>query len=112
MNNQPQNEKGLGLGLLIILSLVALVVSPLFFGFEAGPMKEGTATTLTGVYLQLWGVLFLLSYYFPHKTFFFRGLMWICKNFSIPKGREMAFFYFILAFSIGTIAVLKGTGII
>ena len=112
MNNQAQNEKGLALSLLIILSLLILGVSPFFFGFEIGSMKKGASTTLTGIYLQAWGVLFLLSYYFSHKTFFFRGLIWICEHFSHPKGREMAFFYFILAFSIGTIAVLIGTGII
>jgi hypothetical protein len=108
MNKDIPNEKGLALGISIILILIILGCSPLFFGFELGPIKNGPSSILTGIYLQLWGVLFLLSYYFSHKTFFFRALMWVCENFSSPRGRKMAFFYFALSFLLGTVALLRG----
>lgn len=111
MNKELYNEKGLSLGLSIIVTLIILGSLPFFFGFETGPMKQGPATILTGIYLQFWGILFLLSYYYSHKTFFFRGLIWLCENFSAPKGKEMAFFYFFLSFGLETIAVVIGFGI-
>ncbi len=111
MKNNIQNEKGLGLGVSIIAILVVLMITPFFFGYEPGPFRRDASTLFTGVYLQFWGVLFLLSYYFSHKTFFFRGLIWVCENFTYPRGRKMAFFYFALAFSLGSIAFLHGLGI-
>jgi len=111
MKNNVKNEKGLLLGVSIIGILVILMIAPFHFGFELGPFKEGPSAILTGVYLQFWGILFLLSYYFSHKTFFLRGLIWVCENFSSLRGRKMAFFYFALAFGLGTIALLHGTGL-
>lgn len=52
--------------------------------------------------------MFLASYYFSHKTFFLRGLMWVCEHFSYPSGRGMAFFYFCLAFFLGTVLLIQG----
>ena len=106
-----QNEKGLLLGVLIIAILVILMISPFFFGIGLGSFRAGPSTMLTGMYLQIWGILFLLSYYFSHKTFFFRGLIWVCENFSSPRNRKMAFFYFVLSFGLGTIAFSKGIGL-
>ena len=111
VKNKYQNEKGLGLGVSIIAILVILMIAPFRFGFELGPFREGPSAILTGVYIQFWGILFLLSYYFSHKTFFFRGLIWGCENLSFPRGRKMAFFYFLLAFSLGTVALLHGLGL-
>lgn len=111
MNEIPQNEKGLTLGLSIIAILIILGISPLFYGFELGPVKPGPSSILTGIYLQFWGIIFLLSYFYSHKTFLFRGLIWICENFSSPRGRKMAFFYFVLAFSLGTLSLIQGLGL-
>jgi hypothetical protein len=110
MNNNLQNEKGLGLGVIIIAIMVILLSAPFYFGFKLGPFVEGSSTVFIGLSLQFWGILFVLSYYFSHKTFLFRGLIWFCENISRPSGRRMAFFYFFLSFLIGTIALLKGIG--
>ncbi len=112
MNNNVQNEKGLALGVSIIAIFVILMIAPFYFGYEPGPFRRDLSTIFTGVYLQFWGILFLLSYYFSHKTFFFRGLIWVCENFSFPRGRKMAFFYFALAFGLGSIALLHGIGLL
>jgi hypothetical protein len=111
MNDNPRNERGLALGITLIITLVILGSLPSFFGFENGPLKEGTGTILTGIYIQFWGILYLLSYYYSHKCFFFRWLIWTCENISTPQGRKMAFFYFLLAFGLGTLAICSGLGL-
>jgi hypothetical protein len=111
MDNTNQNEQGLALGISIIALLVIFGVAPFWFGFTTGPIQKGPSAIFTGIYLQLWGVMFLLSYYFSHKTFFLRGLIWVCENFSSPRGRKMAFFYFVLAFGLGTGTLLQGLGV-
>jgi len=100
---KPRNEKGLVLGFIII----GIVVLSMFLGlfFDGDKRLDGI---FTGIYLQTWGMLFLLSYFYSHKTFFFRGLIWVCENFSAPKGRNMAFFYFALAFILGSFSVIEG----
>jgi hypothetical protein len=111
------NEPGYALGIGLIGVLVALLVASFVVGEEAspmqpGPMQPGLGTTVLGVYLFAWGLMFLASYYFSHKTFFLRGLMWLCENLSRPPGRKMAFFYFALACGIGSMAIFTGLGII
>lgn len=56
--------------------------------------------------------MFLVSYFYSHKTFFFRGLIWVCEHWSSPKGRGMAFFYAALALLLGGLATLSGLGLI
>jgi hypothetical protein len=113
INNEKQKETGLGLGIFIILIQLGLMISATTVGDgKLGPVTKGAEAIIGGIYLQLWGLLFLLSYFFSHKCFFFRGLIWICENFSSPKGRKMAFFYFALAFGLGTAVLLIGLGVI
>ena len=83
------------------------MILPLIYGFELGSVTKGPASILAGIYLQFWGILFLLSYFYPHKTFFFRGLIWVCENVSHPKSRKMAFFGFALAFGFGPSGLIQ-----
>jgi hypothetical protein len=105
--SERPNEPGYVLGGLIIGVLVLFQVWGVAVGLPTGH-KTRTTAILTGVYLQFWGFLFLAAYFFSHKTFFFRGLIWVCEHFSHPRGRGMAFFYFALAFVLGTMALLRG----
>ncbi|GGA78787.1 hypothetical protein GCM10011521_28210 [Arenimonas soli] len=100
----------LGIGLIAVL--VVLLVATLASGLEAGPIGPGPSSTFLGLYLMAWGAMFLASYYFSHKTFFLRGLIWVCEHWSSPKGRGMAFFYAALAMLLGGLAVLSGLGLI
>jgi hypothetical protein len=59
-----------------------------------------------GFYIVLDGICFLLSYFYAQHSYIFRLLDWVCKNFSRPKGRKMAFFYFGLASCIGVAVIL------
>jgi len=74
--------------------------------------SRSAALVVTGIYLIGIGALFLLSYYFESESLVFRALIWICENFSNPRGRKMAFFYFVLATICGLMAVLDGLGFV
>jgi hypothetical protein len=112
VNQNPQpSEPGYLLGGMLIAVLVGLLAAAILSGEVAGSFRQGSPSVFTGLYLQAWGLMFLASYYFSHKTFFLRRLMWVCEHFSYPRGRGMAFFYFCLAFSLGTVALMKGLGL-
>jgi hypothetical protein len=105
------NEPGYILGGVLIALLLGLMVAASLAGAGPGAWRRGPGAVLTGAYLQCWGLMFLAAYYFSHKTFFLRGLIWVCEHFSRPAGRGMAFFYFALAFGLGSVAVANGLGL-
>ena len=107
MSNERANEPGIILGIFIIIMLITLGVLSFFFGFETGPIKKGPASILTAIYIETWGIVFLLSYFYSHKSFIFRGIIWVCENLSCPKGRFMAIGYSLLAFGLGTVALIQ-----
>ncbi|PPT46270.1 hypothetical protein [Xanthomonas arboricola] len=107
-----ENEPGIALGVSLVAILGALLVSTLLTGFKPGPVRRGPSTVLLGLYLMAWGTMFLASYFYSHKTFFLRALIWVCEHWSSPKGRVMAFFYAALALGLGGVATLSGLGLI
>ena len=107
----PAAEPGLALGLALIAVLALLLVGALVAGIEPGrPPKPGLGNVLLGVYVMAWGGMFFASYFFEHKTFFFRALIWLCEHFSHPASRKMALFYAALAIVLGGMGVLAGVG--
>jgi hypothetical protein len=111
-STERSNEPGILLGIVLITILCALLAGSLYFGVESGPGRPGAGSVLLGLYVMTWGIMFLASYYFSYKTFFLRGLIWVCEHLSAPAGRKMAFFYFALAFFLGGAGLLAGLGII
>ena len=107
----PPSEPGYVLSAILIASLVALLWAAQEVGIQSGPVQPGLGTVLLGLYVMAWGCMFLASYFFSHKSFFLRALLWVCERFSWPSSRKMAFFYFALAFGLGLMAVLKGLAI-
>jgi len=110
MNDNPTKERGLVLGASLILIAVALLAATVAYGLQSGAPRKGLGTILGGIYLQYLGVLFLLSYFFPHKTFLLRGLAWVCEHFSRQSGKWNAFLYFGLGVILGGIAIAQGFG--
>ena len=110
--SQVQNESGVALGIGLIAVLLVLLVATLASGLEARPVGPGPSSIFLGLYLLAWGAMFLASYFYSHKTFFLRGLIWICEHWSSPKGRGMAFFYAALATFLGSLAMLSGLGLV
>jgi hypothetical protein len=114
MNNHP-NEPGILLGITLISILVvlfALLAGLMYVDIEPELFRPGIHSVLFGLYAIAWGVMFLASYYFSHKTFFLRGLIWVCEHWSTPASRKMAFFYFTLTLLFGVPALLTGLGIV
>jgi hypothetical protein len=108
----PPNESGYLLGTVLIAALVVLLAAVLQVGIESGPIRPGIGSVLLGLYVLAWGLMFLVSYFYSHKTFFFRGLIWVCEHLSFPASRKMAFFYFALTLFIGGLSVLKGLALL
>jgi len=101
--NSPErkNVPGIFFGVGRIAILCALLAGSLYFGIEPRPNRPSAGSVLLGLYIICWGLMFLASYFFSHTTFFLRGLLWVCERFSVPAGRKMAFYYFVLALSVG-----------
>jgi len=103
---------GVALGVLLIAVLAGLMIASLLSGFETGPLRPGTSTVFLGVYLMVWGLMFLASYWLSHRTFFFRALIWVCEHASYPQGRGMAFFFAALTLLAGAYVTLVGSGVV
>lgn len=112
MNKSISKMLDVSIGVFCILLLLAEIIAVLSTGFEIGPAKEGINTVLVGIYVDTWGLMFFFSYFLEKKSFFFRGLMWVCLNLSRPRGRRMAFFYAGLSFILGSMGILSGMGIV
>ena len=89
--------------------MIALLGVLLALVIKAEPEGRDQTLVATGVYVMAWGVMFLLSYQFSHKTFFLRGLMFVSTEFSWPKGgRHMALVYGALGVGLGVAAIASG----
>ena len=109
---EKENDQGLVLGISIIAVLVLLVFMPV--GEETvQELGKNMYTLITGLTLQYIGLVFVVSYFFPHKSFLFRLVMLFCGSKS-PKlnERKIVLTYFLLCFAIGTYFLLVGVGVI
>ena len=106
----PKKEAGLALSFVLILVLVVLLVAVLRTLPDHGEPQTPIGSIALGLYIIAWGCMFLASYYFSHKAFFLRGLIWVCEHFSRPRSRKMAFFYFALATALGGASLIPGLG--
>jgi len=112
MTEMHTRERGLALGVILILIAAGLLTAAMVFGLQSGPPQKGFGTILGGLYFQYLGLLFLLSYFFPTRTFLFRGMMWVCEHFSRQPGRWNALVYFGLGTVFGGVVILYGIGLI
>lgn len=112
---KSKKAQGRLLGTITIIALVALSLADmvliikdfsLFKPHGGSMMPTNRVGIVTGLYVQLWGILFISSYFFEKQCFLFRGLIQICKNIGSPKSRKTALFTGILSLFIGTIALI------
>jgi hypothetical protein len=106
LEQNAKDERGLVLGISLITMLLLLLLVTIYLGLDDGVRKPKAANIVGAVLFQALGVLFLLSYFYSHKTFFFRWLVRICVYNSRPSGRAMAFIWFALFFGLGTAGLL------
>jgi hypothetical protein len=69
-------------------------------------------TVLGGVYSIYLGVLFLLSYFFPDRTYVLNILRYVCEECSRPASRYMAWVYFAVLVGVGSWLLLIGLGVL
>ena len=100
------------LDLLFVLVLGSLAAGSLAAGFELGPVKRGPTAVFLGLYIQSWGALFLLSYFFPGRSYLLKGLMWACEHGRGVQGRWTAILWGIFAIVLGTVPLLQGLGLL
>jgi hypothetical protein len=107
----PKDEPGIALGIFLIGLLVIPMIAASAFGLNMNrPDKPGIDAVVAGTIGMMWGAMFLLSYFFSRKTFFFRALIWFCEHGSSPNNRKMAFFYAALCAGLGAMTFLVGIG--
>lgn len=100
----PREGRGGVLGFALICLLAFVTVATL----RAPP---ATKDVVVGTYLITWGCMFIAAYFFSHKTFFLRGLLWFCTRMSCPSTPKMAFFYGFMTIGMGTVSILAGHGL-
>ena len=79
--------------LLITVGFIILFLNDYYGYFN---LNDYCDDVYAGIIFLTYGLMFLLSYFYPNKNITFRVLIWICKWFSNPRSKEMAFFYFTL----------------
>ena len=104
-DDAPQFESNRLLDVLIVAGLLVPQILVI-----AGKVNPKTDDSFTGGYITFIGLLFLASYYWSDKSVVLRGFIWICENFSNPRSRKMAFFYFALCLFFGLITFLHVSG--
>jgi hypothetical protein len=110
MSDHTSRKPSIVLDAVFAAILGSVVVATLRSGFRVGPLEPGPAAILTGVYVQCWGVLFILSYYFPQGSYLLKGLMWSCEHWGTPRGKWTAILWGVFALALGGIALLGGLG--
>lgn len=98
-------------GLVVLLAMDVVFVIDDFSQFKSmgfGWMPTNRVGIVTGLYVQLWGALFLLSYFFREKCFLFRGIIRICENIGSPRSPKTALFTGMLAAVLGSIMLIGG----
>jgi hypothetical protein len=107
-DTQP-NERGTALGLSLIFTLVGLQVAALLGGVST---ERPVGVMLMGILLLELGAIVLASYFYSHKSFFFRWLMSLIERFPLPSSRKWAFFWVILFLVGGVLTLHRGLAIL
>ena len=98
--------------ILIILVQGSLSVLVLIYDKDFDRIEKGMATICLSFYVIIWGILFLLSNYYPEHNIIFKGLQWVCRISTGKQYGSTAIFYFILAIVLGVLGLLYGFGIL
>lgn len=106
------NERGLLLGIICISILLGLVIIFGIFESKFESTKWNISDIFGSFYFLTLGLMFLASYFYENKSFFFRALIWVCLHLSVPAKREMAIGYFLLAVFLSVFSFLHGVGIV
>ena len=109
-----QDEPGVLLGTLLIALLAGLLGAVLWVELPTPTARGfvGQGTVLVGAYLIVWGLIFLASCFYGHKTFFLRWLFKTGAAGRPSRAKFRAIFFFAVFTCCGIAAVLVGTGLL
>jgi hypothetical protein len=126
MNNATiADERGALLGWTWIATLVLLQAAAIIAGLPvAGEPKEWSVGLffISAMFLLL-GPLFVVAYFYPHKTFFFRWLLWLSERlmrliwYAVPERFRVTtrthpfLFAFLFTFG-GLVSLLQALGVL
>src|SRR5262245_39771137 len=114
-NAANSNRQGPLLGWSLIVTLVFLQIAAIVAGLPSpGEPKESSIGLLfLSAMFVLLGVSFVAAYYYPERTFFFRGLMWLSDQLHFPpRTRKFAFLLAFMCFTVGIGALLQSLGVL
>ncbi len=103
--------------LIYILLLINIFLINIVFIFKDFQLFKATASgwrptnrvgITTGLFVQLSGFLFLMSYFFEKQNSVFRNIIWICKNIGSPKSQKTALITGVILIILGTMALIAG----
>ena len=108
-----QQSPKLSIDVLIVAVGAGLELLAAQFGVRAGQgIARGVGTVLAGISVIYLGTLFLLSYFFPDKSYVLSFLRFVCEECSRgARGRHMALLYFAAALVFGGWLLLYGLGV-
>ena len=96
--------------LFIIVQSVLLLMSFLHTK-DLSKLEGGLSSICLGSYVFIWGLFFLISYFYPDLNYVTKALTWFCNISRGNLGKNTPIFYFVLAFILGGIALIVGFGI-
>lgn len=98
--NERKDWRDTALGSFIIVCLVSPHIYWIYIGYS----------NVVHWHFALWafaaGAVCSLSFFFREKTFLFRSILWVFREFHIPPGEWVAIVYGILFFVIGVAYLL------
>jgi hypothetical protein len=100
-----------GLDVLAGGALLGLLVGVFAVGFHAGPSERAIKSVLIGLYVQVWGLLFIISYFRPSASHLVAAVRWFCEHWP-PRGRWTALLWGPIALVAGTLGLLTGIGVL
>jgi len=108
MQKEKNNEQGLVLAIFMISIIISYVVLKLGLIINTWNVSEKLNSTITDAFYIFWGLLFLMCFLIPHKSFIFRFIIKIGFHLSNYKNIKYIIFIFSIVFLlIGILGIFK-----
>ena len=108
MNETKKEKKGLVLGIFIILIIIFYCIFKVGLSMKAWFVDDKINSIITDSFYMFWGILFLMCFLIPHKSFIFRFIITMSVHLSNYKNvRYLMLLFSIFFILLGMWSVLK-----